>query len=92
VKQPRELVYALWVDSIAIEGWSRDTPLTSMRHAATGILLEETEDSIVITVSSGAPRGDDLTSFSPLRIPRAAILRLEKKRLPHWLMKGVLAS
>jgi hypothetical protein len=90
MKQPTEIAYVTWVDSIGIDGWSRDVPLSSMYHIAAGLLLEETEDSIVLTISAGGERWGDVSSFSPMRIPRSTISRLEKRPIPAWLRSALV--
>jgi len=83
VKQPTEIVYVTWVDSFSEHGWQRKLPPEedSLGTVSVGWLIEESERSIAISSSYGCrvPEGEDFSLDSPLRIPKAAILRMERR-------------
>lgn len=87
MKQPTEIVYLTWVDSFDEKGWQRKLPgEESLTCVTVAFLVDETEQSIAITPSYGCLVGeDDFSVDSPMRIPKVAILRMEKRKAPSWL-------
>lgn len=90
MKQPTEIVYLTWIDSSGQEAWGRSLPdEESLTCVSVGWLLEETETSIVVSASYGCrterPDRDDFSADAPMRIPKVAILRMERHKVPNWL-------
>lgn len=90
MKQPTEIVYLTWLDSFGRDGWQRNGASDDgLACVSVGWLLQETELSIEITRTYGCCVHDDgLPDFSVdgvQRIPKAAILRLERYKPPRWL-------
>ena len=88
MNKPTEIAYVTWVDSIGIEGWTTDLPRETIEHSAVGWLLEETEKSIVLSASFGAPSWEGYSFHGPIRIPRLGITRIEKHKAPAWLVNA----
>ncbi len=87
MKPPEKAVYIEWVDSMGIDGWSRVLPDASKRHVTVGWLLEEREDSLVVTSSTGGRTIDnDYSSLSTEEIARCAIIRMQTFKPPKWVM------
>ena len=91
MKKPTQAVYVRWLDSIGRGGWTRTLPLASMEHRSIGWLLDEDEESIVIsgTVGGGVleESGEwDYTGDNPMRIPRCAILKMHVWKPPAWVV------
>lgn len=90
MKEPKEIVYLTWSDSSGQEAWGRSLPdEESLTCVTAGFLLEETELSIVIAASYGCRTErndrDDFSGDAPMRIPKVAILRMERRGVPKWL-------
>ena len=90
MKEPTEIVYVTWIDSSGQEAWNRALPdEESLTCVSAGFLLEETEVSIVVSASFGCRTKrndrDDFSADAPMRIPKVAILRMERRKPPKWL-------
>ncbi len=86
MKPPEQAVYIEWVDSIQTESWSRGFPGSSMRHVTAGWLLEEDEQSVVITSSVGCADSGDYEAAHMMKIPKCAIIRMQTVKPPRWAM------
>ena len=90
MKEPTEIVYLTWLDSSSEHGWTRTAPEEDcLPGVSVGWLLEETALSIVVSMAYACrvkrDDRDDFSTDTPMRIPRTAILRMEKRKPPKWL-------
>jgi hypothetical protein len=92
VKEPKEIVYVTWLDSSGQSGWNRILPdEESLTCVSVGWLLEETDLSIALATSYGCrvnhddARGDDISVDDCIRIPKVAILRMDRRKAANWL-------